>query len=315
MTQQNTRFYSVDVLRGMAAVIVCFYHFTHTFLPDGSPMKGFFQYGYLGVESFFLISGFIIPYSFAQKNYQYKDFPTYARKRFWRIEPAYWASILLMLGMDLVASFIPGFADQVPKHTFYDVFLHIFHANALLGEPWVRDIYWTLAIDWQFYLCVCVLFPLLFHRHIWLRLATLVAFGALTPFFSQHVVFYYGFAFLIGVLFFYKTEKSISNSLFFVLAIACLSGVYYFLGATHLGAVLVSLVCLLTCHFKQPIFGYFGKISYSLYLTHIFSGWAVCSLLKLFVTNSWLMSVGIVFAVAVSVAFADVFYKKIEQRF
>ncbi len=317
MIEKNTNvvhFYSIDVLRGVAAVVVCFYHFTNGFLPNGNPMKWFFQYGYLGVESFFLISGFIVVYSLAKKKYQLSNFRDIFLKRFWRLEPAYWASILLMLGMDCFASYIPGFEGQSHSHSIYNLFLHFFHLNALLGQPWVRDVYWTLAIDWQFYLTMCLIFPLVTHSKMWLRLLTLLAFAALTPFFSQYWVFYYSFAFIIGILFYYKYEGTLNNIQTFSLILLSLYGNYHYLGVTHLSSLIISVICFAFFDFRQSIFSFLGKISYSLYLTHIFSGWAVCTIFHMFGENEWLMCFGIVVGVATSIAFSNVFYQKVEQN-
>ncbi|MFZ3046680.1 MAG: hypothetical protein WA151_12270, partial [Desulfatirhabdiaceae bacterium] len=60
----SNRLTHVDALRGLAALAVCLFHLTRYkpgFLPEYSILKSICQYGYLGVEIFFVISGFIIP--------------------------------------------------------------------------------------------------------------------------------------------------------------------------------------------------------------------------------------------------------------
>lgn len=58
---QGQRNQVVDALRAVAALWVCLYHFTGG--------VGIGAFGYLGVTVFFVISGFIVPYSMLQGGY------------------------------------------------------------------------------------------------------------------------------------------------------------------------------------------------------------------------------------------------------
>ena len=62
-----------DHLRGMAALAVCLFHFTcgnPEFLSPSDPIRGVGSFGWLGVEAFFVISGFVIPYSLYLRSYR-----------------------------------------------------------------------------------------------------------------------------------------------------------------------------------------------------------------------------------------------------
>jgi peptidoglycan/LPS O-acetylase OafA/YrhL len=66
--QGRDRLLAVEYTRGMAAVMVMWFHFTYL-LPDGwLRMSGL--YGYLGVDVFFAISGFIIPCAMDRRDYR-----------------------------------------------------------------------------------------------------------------------------------------------------------------------------------------------------------------------------------------------------
>jgi hypothetical protein len=59
IARQSQRIETVDALRGVAALSVAWYHFTHgnlTFLRDGR-LKSSGAYGWLGLEMFFVLSG------------------------------------------------------------------------------------------------------------------------------------------------------------------------------------------------------------------------------------------------------------------
>ena len=60
---KSKRIESLDALRGLAALAVMLRHYTTIFSVDYDVPSNFnfeFKYGYLGVELFFLISGFVI---------------------------------------------------------------------------------------------------------------------------------------------------------------------------------------------------------------------------------------------------------------
>src|SRR5580698_10448489 len=60
MRDSGGRLQAVEYTRGVAAFMVMWFHFTYL-LPDGV-LRASGLYGYLGVEAFFVITGFIIPY-------------------------------------------------------------------------------------------------------------------------------------------------------------------------------------------------------------------------------------------------------------
>jgi peptidoglycan/LPS O-acetylase OafA/YrhL len=62
----------LDSLRGLAAISVCIYHFVVgpiNFVKDENVLN-VFSYGKYGVQLFFVISGFIIPWSLHNKKYE-----------------------------------------------------------------------------------------------------------------------------------------------------------------------------------------------------------------------------------------------------
>jgi peptidoglycan/LPS O-acetylase OafA/YrhL len=68
MFKKQTQIESIVLLRGIAALGVCFVHF---YLTNGVQysqlMTQLFFSGQLGVSMFFVISGFVLPYSLSQK--------------------------------------------------------------------------------------------------------------------------------------------------------------------------------------------------------------------------------------------------------
>lgn len=111
MTSALQRHSALDILRGVAALSVSWYHFTNgnsAFLPDGT-LKTSGEYGWLGVEVFFVISGFIIPFTLARSGYRLADYGTFLVKRVVRLDPPYLVAIALIIALGYLSWPRPAF--------------------------------------------------------------------------------------------------------------------------------------------------------------------------------------------------------------
>jgi len=104
------------------------------------------RYAYMGINFFFVISGFVIFMSVENGS---------ARKflvsRFSRLFPAYWAALCLT---SIVTLFI---GNEVFTITSWKFITNITMVNELFGEKGIDSAYWTLFIELQFYLLVYIL--------------------------------------------------------------------------------------------------------------------------------------------------------------
>lgn len=97
-SHRKSQYLSVIVaLRGLAALAVCMFHFTKGFVDEDGWLREVFRYGWMGVEVFFVISGFVIPFSLLGSSFGFRHYFKFLKKRFLRIEPAYLASIVIIL--------------------------------------------------------------------------------------------------------------------------------------------------------------------------------------------------------------------------
>jgi peptidoglycan/LPS O-acetylase OafA/YrhL len=332
----TTHVSSIDALRGLAAVAVCLFHFSSGFLAKDNIVTIANQYGYLGVDAFYVISGFVIPLSFSVKNYQITQFWSYFKKRFVRIEPAYWVSMALIIFKEMTGIFIQDYRYfQFPNYTFAGIGGHFLHINDFFNLPWLQAVYWTLAIDWQFFLLIGVLFFWVNRSEWWARYPLYVAFIAVKwwfdPIATKPWLFYYLPLFVPGmVLFHYK--RGYMNLLSFILYFlpnikkeylqrlefslimgAVLYAIFYKMWWNHLIAATLSVLIIefFTHDFKAMT--YMGKISYSMYLTHIFSGWWVTSVLVHVLQDEISRTAAVFVGVVVSIAFAKLFYDYVEK--
>lgn len=143
-------------LRGVASFAVLWFHFTQgnpDFLPNGL-IKSSGHYGWLGVEMFFVISGFVIPWSLYNSQYSLRrDWKRFVAKRIIRLDPPYLCSIAFIVALNW------AFHDQTV--TAPQLLAHLGYANAVMRYEWVNPVYWTLAIEAMFYVAVAIGFPYL----------------------------------------------------------------------------------------------------------------------------------------------------------
>jgi peptidoglycan/LPS O-acetylase OafA/YrhL len=148
-------------LRFVAAFYVLLFHMNirtpYTFLPNF--IQEIFMQGALGVTLFFVLSGFILTFTYrdkpAQEYLSWKFFKSFLAKRFARIYPAYIASILVCLAISAVVG--------VP-----DRFSTIFCLDAFMLNSWVPELAmkwfggggWSISTEFFFYLCFPLLLPI-----------------------------------------------------------------------------------------------------------------------------------------------------------
>jgi peptidoglycan/LPS O-acetylase OafA/YrhL len=173
--QGPNRLLAVEYARGIAAVMVMWFHFTYL-LPDGW-LRVSGLYGYLGVDVFFVISGFIIPYAMDGRDYRFgRDSLAFMARRVVRLEPPSLASVLLILAGPFLAGLTPWFEGAITTHDLYRAALHFLYLVPWFGEDWFSTVYWSLAIEFQYYFFVLAAALLLLYRaNLWPQRAVLLA--------------------------------------------------------------------------------------------------------------------------------------------
>lgn len=272
----KTYFPGINLLRGIAATIVCIYHFVSFEDVNGplfsktSMIREIAEPGSNGVYIFFVISGFVIPLSLFNNKFKINQLHRFLWKRFLRIEIPYLASILLILFVSSIFSF----KNNTPFEFYPDQFFyHLFYLIPFTSYPWYNVIYWTLAIEFQFYLIIALLFFLLNHRQATVRFISLLLFG-LTGFVlrDERFIFHFSAIFSSGIaLAMYKMNKLDKRILIFILLIDFLNSIYL----NGISIALFSITTALAIQFVQIdrfLSNQFGEISYSLYLIHGLTG-------------------------------------------
>ena len=301
----------INALRAFAALAVAWGHFVGG---QGKYLGMTGRYGYLGVDIFFVISGFVIPWSLYRSRYVLRDYPRFVLKRNVRLYPPYLASIAITI---LATNFVLVPVFHIPRMTITggDLLLHFAYLNDLVHVPWVNVVYWTLAIEFQWYLLIGLALPLLASRR---RLARFISISVMTlAYFACHsdrLVFHYLPVFLIGVFVFQFRAQIIDFRQMLgliavmVLAMLRMSGVLVPLVAVPTGLLIA--VSTFHSHAMDRV----GDVSYSLYLLHLPIGVSVIGFLSHWLPYaSWYLGVLDVIGVAASMWAAWIMYQIIEK--
>ena len=300
----TNRFAHIDALRGIAALLVIWLHVSEVFVqisPETSAQGTNFydiarivDFGRIGVVIFFSISGFVICRSL--KGEIIEGSKKFFIRRFMRLYPAFWISIVLGL-ISIWWLFDRPFGWTV-------ITANISMLPELFGQQPIIGLYWTLETELVFYALCWLLFlnrglnnPLL----LFLISALLVMFFVIAKLFFMPPelrpslkVMPYSLAIMFwGGLFRYwyddkkayltlKEKKLPIQWLLFSLTLIVLTPAFvalakgYFeqddtlirLGSSYILGIAVFILGNLFFKVKNQIMAWTGTISYSLYLVH-----------------------------------------------
>jgi peptidoglycan/LPS O-acetylase OafA/YrhL len=311
---------SIGLLRGIASAMVCYFHLAHEnprLLPPQNIIKESAAWGWVGVQVFFIISGFVIPYSMFVNNYSIEKWWLFLKKRIIRIEPPYLISIVLVLVLNYISALFPSYKGQPFVLDWTNVASHIAYLNIFTGQKWLQDVYWTLAVEFQYYLLIAAVFGLVVSKSIFYRLLFFTGFIAMMfltiP--AKGFIMPYTAYFMLGILLFQYYCDLISSIEFCVLGLLSCCVMFYLQG-WQMVAVSAVAMCIIGLVKKVPsFFRMLGTVSFSLYLVHIPIGGRINNLAAGLTDNIHLKEAVVFVSFAASIFFAWLFYHAVEKRF
>lgn len=140
----KTYYSLLDILRFFAAFWVMNFHY---FAGSALVVVAWYRYGNLGVQLFFIVSGFVIVQSL-----QGKTIKEFARGRFIRLFPLFWALCTITYILSLIVPYTThvSFLGYLVNMTMLpDVFIGYIHRGSLIDAS-----YWTLTVELLFYVGV-----------------------------------------------------------------------------------------------------------------------------------------------------------------
>lgn len=286
---------SIQISRAVAAWLVVFSHYMQLFPTSHLVKEGWDKYGwlgYFGVDLFFVISGFIMFYSLANRMYSAKEFFV---RRLIRIVPAYWFVTFLMALLVLPYAAEFSYTDWNWNSLLASLFFIVHDNPSGIGYYPLLTVGWTLGYEMFFYallsLCILTCGRFYFHACTLILIALPLLwkeqwlFGAMV---SQKLL--YAFACGIALGYAYVRLKNSSPRLLYTLGptLFALAATLFIIGQPFedpvqiggneerpllafllIGSALCFESALSNIRYKAfELLKYLGDISYSTYLLH-----------------------------------------------
>ena len=322
----------IQFLRAVAVLLVFFYHLK----------LNYFEYGFIGVDIFFVISGYVITSRIYHEYYQFKkfNFLNFYKKRIKRIFPVLFFifsfSLLFIIFFQPVDLFVGNFRVYIftlfGTSNLYYLFSDKDYFDNVFADPFGHS--WSLGVEEQFYL----LFPILFiialkyfkkiNQNITLISAIIIIGITLTYTFSsdRELIFYSLFfrfwQFLLGSLIFLisikidKKNSLISILIFLSLIVLILKGNFLDnVTLILLSSILSSLFILFykknkyaEILFENKFLIFVGNMSYSFYLWHL----PIIYFYDLYFTENYLR-IPLIFLIIITFSYLSFIY--VEEKF
>lgn len=305
----------VQALRGLASALVCVYHFVAYSDFRGALFEADAVLLHIAractgsVFVFFVLSAFVLPMSLLKED-QWKGFSHFVLRRLIRIELPYIASIAMILAVEFFFAY--------RNHTEFNwdterLLHHLTYSIPFTHWEWYNVIYWTLAIECQFYILVGIFFALRSRGWVGWNKALLFGFAVSACGVEDHRwIFHYSFLFALGIGYMLMRMGHLTKSTALVVLTLAAVGVGYRHGGQAMVYAVLTLVAIAYADRAWPVLSALGEMSYSFYLTHGLTGGHV---LYFFSRNceSTVSKIGLVaVAFIVSLLCARMFWKIVE---
>ncbi|QRR00991.1 acyltransferase family protein [Dyadobacter sandarakinus] len=146
---------SLDGIRGAAVVLVVIFHCFENTLPE--PFRSLTDFGWIGVDLFFVLSGFLITGILTDTRGQENYFGNFFAKRALRIFPLYYLTIIIFFGLLQIPAVTRHHPAFNPAHLqsagyFFTFTQNLYFAYNGWGVTDIMNHFWSLAVEEQFYL-------------------------------------------------------------------------------------------------------------------------------------------------------------------
>ena len=293
----------LESIRGIAALLIIFFH-----LPKWNPILdiGLLNNGYLMVELFFVLSGFVIFNAYAEKITTQKDLFRFQLLRFGRLYPVHLLFLLVFLGIEIakyLASTKLGISspNSIPFETnnFSAFVKNIFLISSVLPNQSLTYNYpaWSISVEFFTYLVFGASILLVKKSNV--MFFTAISFIALLMLVTENT---FGFesmlrcfaGFFIGCLTAKFTKGSKTNLPNFYSVIAFFAIVsflqlkttkdfdllIYFLTAALIATLVLSKNGTLKTILRFKFLTWLGAVSYSVYMSHATIEWVVNQVIR-----------------------------------
>lgn len=314
----DLRIKQLDGLRGIAIIWVVLFHYTAQYekiFGFSSPPLLYIPKGTVGVELFFMISGFVI-FMTLEKTANFKEF---ILKRGVRLYPSF------IIGSLLTFFLVNTIGLKDRESGFYDAIINLTFLPKILGFNYVDGAYWSLEVEVLFYLIISSSFYFISKRSSFIVLICCsllnLSKNLLTiddpiaqadNFLPRVIVFDVMHFFIIGIAVYKLRTKGINP--WCILSI--LFGIFcsFFEKDSGYTTILITSIFLFGAYFQNQIFSalpliFVGKISYAWYVIHQNIGYLIISKTEKLIN----VNISILLAIATTFTLAVIITKLIEE--
>ena len=147
----------LDSLRGLASLIIVIFHFK-----IGSFLNNpFTDKGYMMVDFFFILSGFVISLNYLDRIYDFVSLKKFMIKRFFRLYPIHLTTLLIWLILETIKylfyinNLLSPIEDNLPftKNNIFSFLQHLFFMQNIFSSQltW-NGISWSASVEFYTYL-------------------------------------------------------------------------------------------------------------------------------------------------------------------
>ena len=213
-------------------------------------------------------------------------------------------------------NFVPSSADVDLTPSITEILLHIGYLIPLVEDTtWINPVFWTLSVEFQYYLFLAFVFPLVLSGHklmAWAFNAIIIAMPFLLP--NQEFFPAWSAYFGLGIFYVLYLTKRYSLVEYIIVSLLCSGAVLY---NQSLVDFIVAVLTLLLIHFfanlKSRIGNFFDSISYSLYLIHTIIGTAFINFMSHRVEGPLPKFLVIVAGLAITIGASYLYWRWVER--
>ena len=254
----------------------------------------YINWGPLGVDIFFLISGFVIPISLSKYSRS-----SFAIRRFFRLYPTYFISFIFVVMMLFISSKYFGNQFSIP---FKNILLHsIIGLREITEINSIDLVVWTLEVELKFYILTIIFLPLFRDKSLYIFLIPILL--SLILIILSIVISYNSNVFIpiiymfIGTAF-YLHFKSVISSIKLIFISIVLFLLFYityrilgeevynstYLNQMNYNGVYALIIFSISYIFRTKfrynrVLGFIANISYPFYIIHSISGYIIMVIL------------------------------------